>query len=309
MPDNPINHAWRSQKWCLTIVRHHFWDCQAWFMGSSGMIYGIVRHSFWDLTLIFLEFKKHFTRKKSNFWPKRIASLFFTHKNTAFRRNLSIRCTIPLKHKRDKSVAAPPCCPDCLPWLSCPSCHRAKRWEACLTWGHTGHCALSQGPVHKWCHPILETSVRFLVHPPWDSEMAEKCWILLEMAWNGWKRLEMAGNGCKCLEMVENGWNWVQMTGSGWKLAIGNSLKLLELNGKCLKWLEIVENDPPWLADYLTDPVWRFRRGCSTNTFVINCRSPDFKSPTGPTKNLERHYNRVVVCLVGRSVGWLQRWL
>ena len=32
-----------------------------------------------------------------------------------------------------------------------------------------------------------------------------------------------------------------------------------------------------------------------------NCRSPDFKSPTGPTKNLERHYNRVV----GWSVGWL----
>ena len=39
------------------------------------------------------------------------------------------------------------------------------------------------------------------------------------------------------------------------------------------------------------------------------CRSPDFKSPIGPTKNLERHYNRVVVCSVGRSVGWLQRWL
>ena len=28
-----------------------------------------------------------------------------------------------------------------------------------------------------------------------------------------------------------------------------------------------------------------------------NCRSPDFKSPIGPTKNLERHYNRVVVWL------------
>ena len=26
MPDDPINHAWRSQKSCLTIVRHHFWD-------------------------------------------------------------------------------------------------------------------------------------------------------------------------------------------------------------------------------------------------------------------------------------------
>ena len=34
-----------------------------------------------------------------------------------------------------------------------------------------------------------------------------------------------------------------------------------------------------------------------------NCRSPDFKSPVGPTKNLERHYNRVVVCLFGWLVG------
>ena len=33
------------------------------------------------------------------------------------------------------------------------------------------------------------------------------------------------------------------------------------------------------------------------------CQSPDFKSPTGPTKNLERHYNRVVVCLVGCLVS------
>ena len=42
-----------SQKWCLTTVRHDFWDRQAWFLESSGMIYGIVRHNFWDLTLIF----------------------------------------------------------------------------------------------------------------------------------------------------------------------------------------------------------------------------------------------------------------
>ena len=33
------------------------------------------------------------------------------------------------------------------------------------------------------------------------------------------------------------------------------------------------------------------------------------KSSIGPTKNLERHYNRVVVCLVGRLVGCSQRWL
>ena len=39
-----------------------------------------------------------------------------------------------------------------------------------------------------------------------------------------------------------------------------------------------------------------------TNAKVINCRSPDFKSPIGPTKNLERLYNRVVVRLVVRSV-------
>ena len=39
------------------------------------------------------------------------------------------------------------------------------------------------------------------------------------------------------------------------------------------------------------------------------CRSPDFKSPIGPTKNLKRHYNRVVGCLVGCLVGRLQRWL
>ena len=36
-----------------------------------------------------------------------------------------------------------------------------------------------------------------------------------------------------------------------------------------------------------------------------NCRSPDFKSLIGLTKNLERHYNRVVVC----SGVWSQRWL
>ena len=35
------------------------------------------------------------------------------------------------------------------------------------------------------------------------------------------------------------------------------------------------------------------------------CRSPDFKSPTGPTKNLERLYNQVVVWLFGCLVGWL----
>ena len=31
------------------------------------------------------------------------------------------------------------------------------------------------------------------------------------------------------------------------------------------------------------------------------CRSPDFKKSIGQTKNLDRHYKRVVVC----SVGWL----
>ena len=39
------------------------------------------------------------------------------------------------------------------------------------------------------------------------------------------------------------------------------------------------------------------------------CRSPDFKSPTGPTKNLERLYNQVVVWLFGWLVVRLQRWL
>ena len=52
-----------SQKWCLTIVRHHFWDRQASFLGSSGMFFGIVRHLFWDLTLIFWSLKRHFTKK------------------------------------------------------------------------------------------------------------------------------------------------------------------------------------------------------------------------------------------------------
>ena len=40
-----------------------------------------------------------------------------------------------------------------------------------------------------------------------------------------------------------------------------------------------------------------------------NCQSPDFKGPIGPTKNLERLYNRVVGCLVVCSVVRLQRWL
>ena len=53
-------------------------------------------------------------------------------------------------------------------------------------------------------------------------------------------------------------------------------------------------------------PVLHFKLAVSTNrSFManirVNCRSPDFKSPTGPTKNLERLYNRVVGC----SVGWL----
>ena len=43
----------RSQNWCLTIVRHQFWDRQAPVLGSSGTSFGIVRHQFWDLTLIF----------------------------------------------------------------------------------------------------------------------------------------------------------------------------------------------------------------------------------------------------------------
>ena len=42
---------------------------------------------------------------------------------------------------------------------------------------------------------------------------------------------------------------------------------------------------------------------------ICNCRSPDFKSPIDPTKNLERLYNRVVVWSVGWSVSRLQRWL
>ena len=41
------------------------------------------------------------------------------------------------------------------------------------------------------------------------------------------------------------------------------------------------------------------------NTPLHNCRSPDFKSPIGPTKNLERHYNQVVGWSVGCSS---QRW-
>ena len=32
---------------------------------------------------------------------------------------------------------------------------------------------------------------------------------------------------------------------------------------------------------------------------MVYCQSLDFKSPIGPTKNLERHYNQVVVCSVG----------
>ena len=48
-------------------------------------------------------------------------------------------------------------------------------------------------------------------------------------------------------------------------------------------------------------------RGFNINTVLtnINCRSPDFKSPIDPTKNLERLYNQVVVCLFGRSFATL----
>ena len=42
-----------SQKWCLMIVRHQFWNRQAPVLGLSGTSFGIVRHQFWDLTLIF----------------------------------------------------------------------------------------------------------------------------------------------------------------------------------------------------------------------------------------------------------------
>ena len=61
-----------SQKWCLTIVRHQFWDRQASILGSSGTSFGIVRHQFWDLTLILwslkraLRKKRMFFRKKTN---------------------------------------------------------------------------------------------------------------------------------------------------------------------------------------------------------------------------------------------------
>ena len=33
-------------KWCLTIARRHFWDCQAPVLGSSDTSFGIVRHQF-----------------------------------------------------------------------------------------------------------------------------------------------------------------------------------------------------------------------------------------------------------------------
>ena len=69
VPDNPKTGAWRSQEWCLTIVRHHFWDrfwdpkydawrlavqmsCQASYLGyqklSQKWFLTIVRHQFWD---------------------------------------------------------------------------------------------------------------------------------------------------------------------------------------------------------------------------------------------------------------------
>ena len=37
--------------------------------------------------------------------------------------------------------------------------------------------------------------------------------------------------------------------------------------------------------------------------YTINFQSTDLESPIGPTKNLERHYNWVVVRLVGCLVG------
>jgi hypothetical protein len=59
----------RSQKWCLTIVRHHFWDRQAPVLGLSGTSFGIVRHQFWDFTLIFWSLK-HTLRQKQKFFRK-----------------------------------------------------------------------------------------------------------------------------------------------------------------------------------------------------------------------------------------------
>ena len=91
----------RSQKICLTFVRHLFWDSHAPLLGSQATFLGL-RVLFWDLrelygiSPLFFEVGNQIYVKINKFCPKSKSSLYFAHKNTAFRCDLYIRCTIPL---------------------------------------------------------------------------------------------------------------------------------------------------------------------------------------------------------------------
>ena len=55
-------------------------------------------------------------------------------------------------------------------------------------------------------------------------------------------------------------------------------------------------------------------KAISAKLLDLNCQTPDFNSPTGPTKKLERHYNRVVVrsfvrCLSQRAITATYSWV
>ena len=65
------------------------------FLGLSGIFFGNISQVFWDLALTFWTFKPSLSKKK-HFGAKQKVSLYFTHKITAFKFGLLIRCTIPL---------------------------------------------------------------------------------------------------------------------------------------------------------------------------------------------------------------------
>ena len=85
------------------------------------------------------------------------------------------------------------------------------------------------------------------------------------------------------------------------------------------EWFKSILADPQHQLTKIGCPIiikqgpWIFRKAKDKyskleDLFIMacsNCRSPDYKKSNRSNKNLERHYNRVVVWLV----GCLQRWL